>query len=326
MSKLSMNKFALCLLGAAWCVAAQSADPQYPSAPVKVVVGFAPGGSTDAAARFAAKWLQDELKQTFVVENRVGANGLVAIQALKQAKPDGYLLMMASGGSMTITPALKKDASYKPLEDFVPIAMVGIYPYALVTRANFPANSTAELIEYAKKNPGKVSFGSAGIGSTNHLAGEWFAKLTGTSLNHVPYKGDTPGVTDLISGQLDMFFMTPSNVMPQVKAGKAKLLASTGTGPSPIIEGETRMVSTTVPGFEISSWLGLVGPAGMPRQDVLRLNKVLNDAMRRPEVQAQMLAAGLAPVIVSPDEFKARIANELKRWESVAKTSNIQVD
>ena len=137
---------------------------------------------------------------------------------------------------------------------------------------------------------------------------------------------NTPGVTDLIAGQLDMYFMTPSNIMPHVKTGKVKLLASTGTGPSPVIDVDTPLVSSSVPGFEISSWLGLMGPAGMPRQDVERLNKVINDAMRRPEVQAQMLAAGLVPITVTPDQFRTRIGNELKRWDSVAKGAHIQID
>jgi tripartite-type tricarboxylate transporter receptor subunit TctC len=299
---------------------------QYPKEAVRILCGFTAGGSTDISARFAGKWLSDELKQPFVVENRVGANGLVAIQMLKQAKADGYTLMMATGGLMTITPAVKKDPGYNPLEDFTPIGIVGIYPYALVSRPHFPANDTAGLIEYAKKNPGKVSYGSAGLGSTNHLAGEWFSKLAGITMNHVPYKGDTPAVTDLVADRLDIQFMTPSNIMPHVKTGKVKLLGSTGTAVSPIIEGETRLVSATVPGFEISSWLGLVGPAGMPKEIVERINRILNATMQRPEIKAQMLSAGLVPVFGTPDEFRRRAAAELKRWEGVAKTSNIQLD
>ncbi len=299
---------------------------QYPSGPVKILCGFTAGGSTDISARFAAKWLSDEFKQTFVVDNKVGANGLLAIQTLKQGKADGYTLMMATGGLMTITPAVKKDPGYHPLEDFTPIGIVGIYPYALVTRPSFPATDTAGLIDYARKNPGKVSYGSAGLGSTNHLAGEWFSKLTGTTMTHVPYKGDAPAVADLLADRLDIQFMTPSNIMPHVKAGKVKLLGSTGTAVSPIIEGETRLVSATVPGFEISSWLGLVGPAGMPKEAVDQINRILNTTMQRPEIKTQMLAAGLVPVFGSPDEFRRRAAAELKRWEGVAKASNIQIE
>lgn len=317
---------AVCAMLAMYAFIAPANAQQYPSAPVRVLCGFAPGGSTDAAARLASKWLSQELKQSFVVENKVGANGLVSIQSLKSSKADGYTLMMASAGSMTITPAVKRNIGYKPLEDFTPIAIVGWYPYALVTRPSFPANDTAGLVDYAKKHPGKVSYGSAGIGSTNHLAGEWFAKLTGTSMNHVAYKGDSPAVTDLLADRLDVFFMTPSVAMPHVKANKLKLLGSTAPGVSPLIEGEKRMVSSTVPGFEMGSWLGLVGPTGMSPDLVIKLNKVLNDAMRRPEAKAEMLAAGLVPVIVTPAEFKARISSELNQWTNIARTSHIEID
>lgn len=317
---------AICAIVAMNAAIAPASAQEYPTAPVRVLCGFAPGGSTDAAARLAAKWLSQELKQSFVVENKVGANGLVSIQTLKNSKADGYTLMMASAGSMTITPAVKRNVGYKPLEDFTPIAIVGWYPYALVTRPSFPANDTAGLIDYAKKHPGKVSYGSAGIGSTNHLAGEWFAKLTGTSMNHVAYKGDSPAVTDLLADRLDVFFMTPSVAMPHVKAHKLKLLGSTAGGSSPLIDGEKRMVSSTVPGFEMGSWLGLVGPAGMSPELVARINKVLNDAMRRPEAKAEMLAAGLVPILVTPTEFKARITTELNQWTNIAKTSKIEVD
>jgi tripartite-type tricarboxylate transporter receptor subunit TctC len=299
---------------------------QYPTAPVRVLCGFAPGGSTDAAARLASKWLSQALKQSFVVENKVGANGLVSIQTLKSSKADGYTLMMASGGSMTITPAVKRNAGYKPLEDFTPIAIVGSYPYALVARPSFPANDIAGLVKYAKQHPGEVSYGSAGIGSTNHLAGEWFARLNGISLNHVAYKGDSPAVTDLLADRLDVFFMTPSVAMPHVKANKLKLLGSTALGVSPLIEGEKRMVSATVPGFEMGSWLGLVGPAGMAPAVVAKLNKVLNETMRTPEAKAEMLAAGLVPIIVTPEEFRTRIATELSRWTNIARTSKIEID
>lgn len=299
---------------------------QYPNAPVKILCGFTAGGSTDAAARLAAKWLGDELKQAFVVDNKVGANGLLAIQTLKQSKPDGYTLMMASGGSITVTPAVKKNAGYDSMKDFDPVAIVGFYPYVLVSRLSFPANNVAELIDYAKKNPGKVSYGSAGLGSTNHMAGEWFARLTGTTLNHIPYKGDTPAVADLLAERLDIDFMTPSNIMPHVKAGKVKTLGSTGTSPSPLIEGENRMVSATVPHYEIGSWLGLMAPAGTPPAIVDRLNKILNEKMQTPEGKEQMLAVGMVPIIVTPAQFKQRIGSELKNWTAVATSSKIEID
>ncbi|MES2187881.1 MAG: tripartite tricarboxylate transporter substrate binding protein [Pseudomonadota bacterium] len=320
-----LSSLALALGMALAPVQSALSQQQYPHAPVRILCGFSAGGSTDSAARLAAKWLQDELKQSFYVDNRVGANGVVAIQALKSSKPDGYTLMMVTGGLMTMTPAVKTDVVYNPLEDFTPIAIVGWYPYAVVARPGFPANDVPGLIDYAKKNPGKLTYGSAGIGSTNHLGTEWFDHLAGISMNHVPYKGDAPGISDLLADRLDVYFMTPSVVMPHVKMGKVKLLGSTGNGPSPLIEGEKRMVSSTVPGYELGSWLALVGPAGMARADVEKLNKILNNAMQKPEMKAQMASAGLVPILVTPDAFRHRIQAELTQWQAVARSANIRI-
>lgn len=318
------------LVGLASAVLALSANaqsaPPFPNGPVTILSGFAAGGPTDAAARLAAKVLSDALKNPVVVDTRAGANGLISIQGLKRAKPDGQTLLAVTGGMMTITPAVKANSGYDPVKDFTPIAIVGDFPFVLVARNGFPANDVAGLVDYAKKNPGKVNYGSAGIGASNHLAGEWFKKLANISMEHIPYKGDSPAVGDLIADRLDVYFMTPSVAIPQAAAGKLKVLGVAANAPSPLVPGVNDVVSRTVPGFHMASWIGIVGPAGMPREVVLQLNKHINERLKQPE-NLQTLASigqGLAPF--TPEQFAARIKQELGVWTKVATDAKISVD
>lgn len=298
----------------------------YPTMPVKILCGSAPGGPTDVAARLAGRWLSERLGQPFIVENRVGANGQIAIQLLTQSKPDGYTLAAIPRGALTVAPAVQKSSRYNPLTDFTPIALIGEFPYVLVSRNGFPANDVAGLIGYAKKNPGKVTYGSAGTGSSNHLAGEWFAKEAHMTLTHIPYKGDSPGVSDLIAGLIDIYFMTPSVAMPQVQAGKIKVLGVASAAPTPLAAGVKTLVSSAVPGFEMSSWIGLLGPAGMPSELVSRINQVINDEASRPANKPAMLAIGQDPVIVTPAAFRARIEQDMKRFSALAREAHIELE
>ena len=324
MRKTFFRFSAIVAIGLATALA--SAADSYPAAPITIVSGFAPGGPTDAAARLAAKLLEDKFKQTVIVDTKAGANGLISIQALKRAKADGYTLLAVTAGMATITPVVKKAPGYEPTKDFTPIAIIGEFPYVLVSRNSFPADDPAGLIDYAKKNPGKVTFGSAGIGSSNHLAGEWFAKLAGVSLTHVPYKGDSAGVTDLVAGRVDVYFMAPSVAMPQVQAGKMKVLGVASAAPTPLAPGVKNLISKAVPGFEMGSWIGLVGPAGLPRDIVERINVTINESMRDPQYHNVLSTLGQDPVSVTPEQFASRIRKELKTWEGVANDAKIVVD
>lgn len=324
MRKTFLRYMAFAAIGlAAGAVAA--ADP-YPTAPITIISGFAPGGPTDAAARLAAKLMEDKLKQTVIVDTKAGANGLISIQALKRAKPDGYTLLAVTAGMATVTPAVKKAAGYEPLKDFTPIAILGEFPYVLVSRTTFPANDVAGLIDYAKRNPGRVTYGSAGVGSSNHLAGEWFAKMAGVSITHVPYKGDSPGVADLVAGRVDVYFMTPSVALPQVQAGRMKVLGVASTAPTPLVPGVKNLISAVVPGYEMGSWIGLVGPAGLPREIVQQINHTINESLKEPQYRNALTTLGQDPVLVSPEQFAARIRNELKTWEGVASDAKIVLD
>jgi tripartite-type tricarboxylate transporter receptor subunit TctC len=298
----------------------------YPNAPVKILCGSAPGGPTDVAARLASRWLSERLGQPFIVENRVGANGQIAIQLLTKSKPDGYTLAAIPRGALTVAPAVQKSARYNPLADFTPVAIIGGFPYVLVSRNDFPANDVAGLIAYAKKNPGKVTYGSAGTGSSNHLAGELFAKEAGVSLSHVPYKGDTPGATDLIAGLIDVYFMTPSVAMPQVQAGKIKALGVASTAPTQLAPGVTKLVAAAVPGFEMSSWIGLLGPAGMSPEMIAKINHVINEESVRPANKPAMLTIGQDPVIVTPAAFRAKIEQDMTRFSALAREAHIELD
>ena len=305
--------------------AAQTA-PSFPSGPVTILCGFAAGGPTDVAARLAAKVLSEALKDPVVVDTRAGANGLISVQGLKRAKADGHTLLAVTAGMMTITPAVKAHAGYDPIKDFTPIAIVGEFPYVLVARNGFPANDVAGLVEYAKKHPGAVNYGSAGIGSSNHLAGEWFNSMARISMEHVPYKGDAPAVGDVIADRLDVYFMTPSVAMPQAAAGKLKVLGVASKAPSAVAAGVKDTVSKTVPGFEMGSWIGIVGPAGMPRDVVRRLNAAINERLKQPENLQLLAGIGQEPVPGTPEQFAARIKSELGTWTKVASDAKISVD
>ncbi len=266
------------------------------------------------------------MKDPVVVDTRAGANGLISVQGLKRAKADGHTLLAVTAGMMTITPAVKAHAGYDPIKDFTPIAIVGEFPYVLVARNGFPANDVAGLVEYAKKHPGAVNYGSAGIGSSNHLAGEWFNSMARISMEHVPYKGDAPAVGDVIADRLDVYFMTPSVAMPQAAAGKLKVLGVASKAPSAVAAGVKDTVSKTVPGFEMGSWIGIVGPAGMPRDVVRRLNAAINERLKQPENLQLLAGIGQEPVPGTPEQFAARIKSELGTWTKVASDARISVD
>ncbi|WP_066271776.1 Bug family tripartite tricarboxylate transporter substrate binding protein [Hydrogenophaga palleronii] len=322
-----LKKTVVGLVSAVLALAANAQTPAtFPAGPVTILSGFAAGGPTDVAARLAAKVLSDGFKDPVVVDTRAGANGLISIQALKRAKADGHTLLAVTAGMMTITPAVKANAGYDPIKDFTPIAIVGEFPFVLVARNGFPADDVAGLVDFAKKNPGKVNYGSAGIGSSNHLAGEWFNSMAKISMEHVPYKGDAPAIGDLLADRLDVYFLTPSLAMPQAAAGKLKVLGVASTAPTPLAAGVKDVVAKTVPGFHMGSWIGIVGPAGMPRDVVKKLNAAINERLKQPQYLQSLASIGQDPVAVTPEQFAARIQKELGVWTKVATDAKISVE
>ena len=296
----------------------------YPSKSVRVIVGFSPGGPTDQITRIVADELSKKLGQPFVVENRVGGNGTIAAQAVIASPADGYTLLVGTSGALTLSPVMLKSMPYNPLKDLTPIAMLAGYPYALVVPASLPVNDVKSLVDYVKKNPGKVSFSSSGSGSYNHLAGEWFKDQAKIDIVHVPYKGDSPALVDLIAGRVEMGFNTLMTAMPQVKDGKLKALAVTSAKPTSLAPGLSTMVDLGYRDFVVEPWNGLFGPAGLPPAVTNRLNNAVNEILASPRVQAQLAESGQYVLIDSPAGVRKRMETQTDGWREIAHAANLQ--
>jgi tripartite-type tricarboxylate transporter receptor subunit TctC len=311
-----------CLISA--CVFAQGTD--YPRAPVKIVVGFAAGGGTDIAARIIAEKLAPELGQGIVIENRAGAGGTIAAQAVSKAKADGYTLLFGSGAEMVINPVTRKVAQYSVLKDFEPVGEVGAVAFALVVPAASPATDVQSLVSLVRTRAGTTNFSSFGIGSTNHLIGELFIQKAGVKATHVPYQGSAPAMTALLAGEIDFSFETASVALPQVKAGKIRALAT----PSRIRLKELQDVPTLheagVRDFIAEGWLGLFAPAGTPQPAVQRLNQALVKVLAMPDVVGKLTERGITMAPGTPEAFRAKLGAEVDKWSTVARQSGIALD
>jgi len=308
----------LAVSGAAW---AQS----YPNKPIRLVVPFPPGGPTDVMARLIAQRLSSTLGSV-ILENKAGAGGTIGTKAVAAAEPDGYNLLFGGTSTLAINPAVYKDLRYDPVTSFAPVAMVSTSPFVLVVHPSVPVHSVGELVGYAKANPGKVNFGSAGVGTTPHLAGELFKSLTGVDVVHVPYKGGGPVLTDLVAGQIQMTFELTAVLLPLIRAGKLRALAVATEERNPDLPEVPTMIESGVPGCLVSSWFGIVGPAGMPLHVIDRLNLEINRGLRSAEIVASLAQLGSQPKIGTAQEFATLIATEAQRWRSVAKSTAIAVN
>ena len=308
------------LLLSALCASAQT----WPARPVKLLVGFAPGGPTDLVARLIAQRLTQQTGQAFVVENRPGANGALAAREVIGSAPDGYTLLVGTSGALTVSPSLLKQMSYEPLRDLTPVAMLAGYPYVLVVQPTAPINDVRELVAYAKANPDKGAFSSAGIGSVNHLAGEWFSTLTKLNLSHVPYKGDSPALSDLMTGRLLFGFNTVTTSMPQVKAGKLRAIAVTSEKRTDLAPGIPTMIEQGYPGFVVEPWNGVLGPAKMPKDVVDRINSVVAAALVDPTVKTKIMETGQYPIVETPEDMRKMIEQQTARWREIARAANVQ--
>ena len=296
----------------------------YPSRPIRLVVPFPPGGSTDILARALAQKLSEGLAQAVVIDNRPGAGGSIGSEAAAKAAPDGHTLMMGHLGTLAVNPAIYKNLPYDPVKSFAPVSMMAIVPSVLVVNPQVPAASAAELIAYARANPGKLAYGSAGAGSTSHLTTEYFKLATGTDILHVPYKGIGPMLTDLISGQLSMGINGAPAVMSHVNSGRLRALAVTGIARLPSLPQIPTLDESGVKGFDASGWYGIVVPAGTPREIVMKLNAEIRRIMQTPDLRARLDNEGAIPAAGSPEEFSAFIVSEIARWGAVLKRAGIQ--
>lgn len=296
---------------------AQSVHAQYPERQVTMVVPFGAGGSTDIVGRIAAQALSQRIGQPVVVDNRGGAGGTVGTQAAAGMAPDGYAITVATTSTHVVGPLTNAAVKYDPVKDFQHIGMIAETPYVMVVSPKFNVNSVQDVIDYAKKNPGKLNFGSAGQGSTTHLAGLMFLQATGTEMEHIPYNSNAEATTAVMGDEVQVLFGSMPAVLAQIKAGSIKALAVGTTGRSPELPDVPTMQQAGVAGYRASLWLGLAAPAKTPEAVIKRLNEALNASLDDPEVVKQLAANGAEASKMSPAEFRDLIASELEVYGKI---------
>lgn len=312
---------AAALLGA--CAAA--AQPGYPVKPIRIISPFAPGGGNDVLARTLASRLAEELGVPLVVENRPGANGIVGTEAAARAAPDGYTIVLIPSGH-AVNASLHKKLPFHPIRDFSPISLVGSSALVLAVHPSLPVRSVRELVALARARPGELTYGSAGVGSSGHLAGALFETLTATRMVHVPYRGMGLAVPDVIGGQITLVFGTSLSTVPHVRSGKLRGLATTGARRSGALPELPTVAEAGVPGYEAGLWYGFAGPAGLPREVVRRLNAAIGAALGSAEIRSRLAAQGLEPQPTSAEEFARLLVTDLERWAKVVARARVRVE
>ncbi len=317
---------ALAVVGLATVAAAAPALAAYPEKPVTIVVPFPPGGSTDTVARAMANKMTASLGQSFVVENQAGATGAIGATRVKRAAPDGYTLLVASIGVFATNPFLQKGLQYDPMKDFDLLMVAVRAPNVLVANPSVPAKNVAELVDYLKKNPDKVSFASSGAGSSDHLTAALFWQKTGTTGIHVPYKGGAPAISDLIAGHAQVSFQNINAVLNHIKAGKLKALAVTGDKRSAALPDVPTLSEAGVKGADVFSWQGVAAPRGLPKDVKDKLHGAMVKALQDPEVAKSMNEQGIEIVANTPEQFTQFLQQELAKWKAVIETGKITID
>jgi tripartite-type tricarboxylate transporter receptor subunit TctC len=322
--KLPRRRFLRLAAGAAALPAVSGlANAQsYPTRPVRIVVGFTAGGSTDIGARLIGQWLQERLGQSFVIENRPGAGTNIATESVVRAPPDGYTLLMI-GPSSAVNATLYDKLNFVFLRDIAPVASVIRQPQILLANPSVTAKTVPEFIAYAKANPGKITMASAGVGSAGHLVGEFFKLTTGVDLVHVPYRGAGPALTDLLGGQVSMSFAGIAGSIEYIRTGRLRALAVTTATRSDALP-DVPTVGESVPGFEAGDWLGVGAPRNTPAEIVNQLNKEITAALADPKIKARFADLGGTPLALTPAEFGKLIADETEKWAKVIRAANIK--
>jgi tripartite-type tricarboxylate transporter receptor subunit TctC len=303
--------------------AAEPAD-DYPNRPVKWIVAYPPGGTTDILARIIAHYLSDHLGQQFVIDNRPGAGNNIGTEAVVNSPPDGYTLLLVNPAN-GINATLYRKLSFNFLRDITPVAGITRTPNVMEVTPNFPAKDVASFIAYAKANPGKINMASSGNGTSVHLSGELFMAMTGVKMTHVPYRGAAPAITDIVAGNCDVLFDNMPSSISFIKSGKMRALAVTTEARNPALP-DVPTVGDTVPGYEASAWFGIGAPKGTPAAIVEKINKVVNEALADPKVQAQLAELGGVPLAGPPEEFGKVMASETEKWAKAVKFSGASID
>ena len=298
----------------------------YPQKPIQLVVPFPPGGATDTVGRLVAQKLATSLGQPVTVDNRAGAGTVIGAGFVAKAPPDGYTLLISSGSTFTINPAINPRLPYDPVRSFDPLALVARVPLLIVAGPQAPFKNVGQLISAAKAEPGKYSYASFGTGTTSHFAGEQFLRATGVKIVHVPYKGSAPAITDLIGGQIPVAVDTVTATLPHIRSGRLKPLAMTGARRSTLLPDVPTVAESGYPGFDADSWLAIVGPRGIPAAVKQRLEQAIVAAMSDPEVRAHLLSQGLEPAHAGSAAVAALIDSELPRMRAIATRAGITSD
>ena len=297
----------------------------WPAKPIRWVVPFPPGGAMDVIARTLGERAGRALGQPFVIENRPGAGGNIGADAVAKSPADGYTIMITSIG-MATNKALYAKLSYDPVKDFAPISLLAVVPNVLVVNANSPDKTVADVIAHAQREPGKLTYASAGNGTSIHLAGEVFASMAGLNLLHVPYKGSGPAITDMLGGQVDLMFDSITSSAPHIQAGKLRALGVTSARRSAALPNVPTIAEAGVPGYEVSPWFAVFAPAGTPAPIVQKINAALLDAMKQPDTKARFDAIGAEPIGSTPAQLATHLDKEMARWGKLIKERNIRMD
>ena len=303
-----------------------SKSAAYPAKPVRIIVGYAPGGATDIVGRLVAQKLSDGLGVSCVVENRPGASATIASELVARSAPDGYTLLIAATTSHSILPSLMSKLPYDPVRDFAPVSQLATSPLLLAVHPSLPIRSVADMIRLARARPGQLTFGAGGTGTPPHLAGELFKQMARVDMLYVPYKGEGPAITDLVGGQISLIFSNVVAVLPQVQAGRLRGIAVTAVNRLPSLPELPTVAEAGVPGFAVDSWFGLVAAPGTPNDVISRLNAELVRGMSQSDVRERMANQGLFVKTGSPAELTALMKDEMAKWAKVVKAAGIRIE
>lgn len=308
------------------CHAQTQAATDWPNKGITLIATYAAGGSADTRMRLLARKLTDKLGQPVVVENKGGAGGVIGTSVIAKATPDGYTIGSGNMAPLAVNPSLMNKLPYDPVKDIAPIILIESSPLVLSVANSLPVKNLSELIALAKKEPGKLTFGSSGIGGAHHLSGEMFREIAGLNITHVPYKGGAPAATDLMAGHLSMMFEMGYSALPSIQAGKIRPLAVTSKTRLGILPDVPTMAESGVPDFESYNWQGIIGPAGIPAPIIAKLNKVLNEILQDPDVIKAIADTGSQSRGGSPEEFTQFIASERAKWAKVIQAAGVKAE
>ena len=323
-SSLITHHTSLILLCAAWLAAGPSAAQQYPGKPIRLIVASTPGGSVDTLARSIGPKLSERWGQQVVVENRAGAGGAIAAEVTAKSPPDGYTLMLGTIASLAANLSLQKQLPYDPVRDFAPVSLVATQNLMLLIHPSVPAKSVKELVRFAKAQPGKLTFGSAGNGTGSHLSGELFKQLAGLDIVHIPYKGVAPGLVDLIAGQISINIPSILSALPHAQSGRARALAVTGSTRTRAAPELPTMQEAGIEGYESMTWYGIVAPSGTPPEVVNKLSAEVAAILKQPDTHERLSREGADPVGSLPQEFGRFMQSEIEKWRKVIRAAGIQ--